>query len=94
MELKVRAVAGTLESSDIYVVIEPGVSGIELDLKSTVEDQYGDDIRKVVNETLNEMGIKDAKVILDDKGALDVVIKSRLQTAVMRAAQSKEFKWE
>ncbi|MDO5088213.1 MAG: citrate lyase acyl carrier protein [Leptotrichiaceae bacterium] len=94
MELKVRAVAGTLESSDIYVVIEPGVSGIELDLKSTVEDQYGDDIRKVVNETLNEMGIKDAKVILDDKGALDVVIKSRLQTAVMRAAQSKEFMWE
>lgn len=94
MELKVRAVAGTLESSDIYVVIEPGVSGIELELKSTVADQYGDDIKKVVSETLNEMGVKSAKITLDDKGALDVVIKSRLQTAVMRAAQSKEFKWE
>ncbi|RRD40686.1 citrate lyase acyl carrier protein [Leptotrichia sp. OH3620_COT-345] len=94
MELKVRAVAGTLESSDIYVVMEPGASGIELELKSTVADQYGDDIRKVVDETLNEMGVKAAKITLDDKGALDVVIKSRLQTAIMRAAQSKEFKWE
>ena len=52
-----------------------------------------DDIKKVIYETLNEMEVKNAKITIDDKGALDVVFKSRLQTAIMRSAKSKEFNW-
>lgn len=94
MELKVKAVAGTLESSDIYIVIEPSENGIELNLTSEVLDQYGDDIKRVINETLAEMNVKSAKITVEDKGALDVVIKSRLQTAVMRSAQSQNYEWK
>ena len=36
MEIKKTAVAGTLESSDCMVTVEPAEKGLELDLDSTV----------------------------------------------------------
>ena len=36
-----KACAGTLESSDVYVELEPSVSGIELNLESAVIEQFG-----------------------------------------------------
>ena len=41
MELKTTGVAGTLESSDVMVTLEPAPSGISLNLESTVVNQYG-----------------------------------------------------
>lgn len=94
MNIKTIAVAGTLESSDISVVIEPRASqGIILELKSIVEKQYGEQIEKVVMETLKEMGITSAIVKLNDKGALDCVIKARVQTAVLRASRVESYQW-
>lgn len=89
MEIKVKAVAGTLESSDIYVMIEPNSSGIELELESVVEGQYGDDVRRVIFDTLKELGVEKARLIVNDKGAIEPVIKSRIQTVVSRASQQK-----
>ena len=37
MELKVVASAGTLESSDIQIIIEPNEKGIIIELESTVK---------------------------------------------------------
>lgn len=88
-------VAGTLESSDITISFEPNEDkGIEIQLKSTVESQFGNQIRKVIREKLEELGIKDALVRANDKGALDCTIKARVTTAVSRASQSKSFPWE
>ncbi len=92
MEIKVKAVAGTLESSDMYVIIEPNATGIELEIESVVMGQYGDDIRRVILEALEELGVTSAKVLVNDKGAIEPVIKSRIQTVVTRAAQQK-FTW-
>ncbi|MGL5951180.1 MAG: citrate lyase acyl carrier protein [Cetobacterium sp.] len=92
MEIKVKAVAGTLESSDIYVIIEPNATGIELEIESVVMGQYGDDVRRVILEALEELGVNSAKVLVNDKGAIEPVIKSRIQTVVTRAAQQK-FTW-
>lgn len=92
MEIKVKAVAGTLESSDMYVIIEPNAKGIELEIESVVMGQYGDDVRKVILEALEELGVTSAKVLVNDKGAIEPVIKSRIQTVVTRAAQQK-FTW-
>ena len=39
-----KACAGTLESSDVYVELEPSVSGIELNLESAVIEQFGEAI--------------------------------------------------
>lgn len=93
MEIKKIANAGTLESSDIQIVIAPWESGIEIQLESAVMAQFGESIEEVIMETLKEMGVKAAKVNANDKGAIDSVIKSRVQTAVMRAAEEKNFKW-
>ncbi|MGL4672012.1 MAG: citrate lyase acyl carrier protein [Cetobacterium sp.] len=93
MEIKVKAVAGTLESSDVYVIIEPNSTGIELEIESVVMGQYGDDVKRVVLESLDELGVTSAKVLINDKGAIEPVIKSRIQTVVTRAAQQK-FTWK
>lgn len=93
MEIKVKAVAGTLESSDMYVIIEPNATGIELEIESVVMGQYGDDVRRVILESLEELGVTSAKVLVNDKGAIEPVIKSRIQTVVTRAVQQK-FTWK
>lgn len=94
MDIKTTAAAGTLESSDINIIIEPSDSnGISIDLTSPVEKQFGKQIKKVITETLMELGIDKANVNATDKGALDCVIKARVQAAAYRAAESKEYKW-
>ena len=86
MEIKKTAVAGTLESSDCMVTVEPAAKGIELELESSVIRQYGKQIRKVALETLKRLGVRKARVSIVDKGALDCTIKARVECAVMRAA--------
>lgn len=93
MKLKTVASAGTLESSDIQIIIEPSTAGIEITLESTVKAQFGEEIEAVIKETLNSLGIESAKVFANDKGAINPVIKSRVQTAVYRSAENKEYKW-
>lgn len=86
MELK-TAFAGTLESGDIIVEISPATSkGIDIQLKSTVSYQFGEQIKKVIKETLSELNITDACVNATDKGALDCTIKARTIAAACRAA--------
>ena len=80
-----RASAGTVESSDAYVEIEPsnGV-GVEIELESIVEAQFGEAIRTSIAEVLAENGIKNAHIRVVDRGALDCVIRARVETAVLR----------
>lgn len=87
MDIKKTAVAGTLESSDCMVTIEPAAKGIELELESSVIRQYGRQIRKVALETLKRLDVRKARVTIVDKGALDCTIKARVECAVMRAAE-------
>lgn len=96
MEIKKVSMAGTLESSDIQVRIEPKEEvGIEIELKSSVEKQFGKLIRNVIKETLEKLEVKSAKVIATDKGALDCTIKARVQCAAFRAAEIKgNYNWE
>ncbi|MBQ9833515.1 MAG: citrate lyase acyl carrier protein [Clostridia bacterium] len=86
MKLVKSAVAGTLESNDVFVEIEPA-ENIDIEIESIVFAQFGDDIRTSVEDVLNEMGVKGAKVALNDHGALDCVIRARLETAVLRASE-------
>ena len=84
MEIIQKAYAGTLESSDAYVEIEPGTQGIQLELNSVVSQQFGQSIRDLVQEVLTDLGVRDAKLFIADRGALDCVIRARVETAVMR----------
>jgi citrate lyase subunit gamma (acyl carrier protein) len=85
MEIK-DAFAGTLESGDIMVQLSPAQGeGLEINLNSTVEYQFGDQIRKVIAETLKGLGIENASVKAVDKGALDCTIRARVTAAAVRA---------
>ena len=87
MKIIKPSVAGTMESSDIMITLEPGSGGVEIDLKSQVEKQYGRQIREVIINTLSELAVKSAKVTAVDKGAMDCTIRARLKTAVRRATE-------
>ena len=85
MDIKKAAMAGTLESSDAQVTVEPGTDGIELSFESSVINQYGKQIKKVVLETLDRLDVTSGKVTVVDKGALDCTLKARVECAVYRS---------
>ena len=91
MEIHKPAVAGTLESSDCQVMVEPGDGSIDFSLESTVIHQYGNQIRKVVFGVLNRLGVRDVKISIVDRGALDCTIKARVECAVFRSAGQLEY---
>ena len=86
MDIKRCAAAGTMESSDAYVEIEPG-QGIVIQLESVVKEQFGDAILEVVQSVLLEQGVENAGVRIIDRGALDCVIRARVETAVLRGRE-------
>ena len=85
MEIKKVAMAGTLESSDAQIMVEPGEDKVELIIESSVIHQYGKQIRKVVMETLERLGVTTGIVKVVDKGALDCTLKARVECAVFRS---------
>jgi citrate lyase subunit gamma (acyl carrier protein) len=94
MKIINTAIAGTLESSDITVGVEPNPNNVvTLELKSSVGKQFGDQIRQVIMETLSSLNVKSAIVRVNDEGALDCVIRARVETAVLRAAGETHFNW-
>lgn len=62
MQIEKAAVAGTLESSDCMVTVEDGDGNIDLVLESTVIHQYGNQIRHVVLDTLENLGVQNVKI--------------------------------
>ena len=92
MNIITTGVAGTMESSDIIVTVEPKAGeGIELSLESDVMQQFGRQIERVIRETLAELDVKAAKVTAVDKGALDCTVAARTMAAVYRAAKSTDY---
>lgn len=80
--------SGTMESNDMYVMVMPNPQGgIELELESIVMKQFGEEIKRVIMDTLENLNVKDALLRVQDKGALNYTIKARVETAVMRAAE-------
>ena len=94
MKIENSAMAGTLESSDAQVTIEPG-EGIDLSIQSRVLNQYGRQIKATVLETLERLDVKNAKVTIVDKGALECTLKSRVECAVFRScgASASNIPW-
>ena len=86
-DVKKKASAGTLESSDVYVEIEPSEAGLVIDLQSVVQAQFGSAIEAAVREVLQENGVICANVKVMDRGALECVIRARVETAVLRSRE-------
>ena len=94
MEIKQAAMVGTLESSDIQISISPNPGGgLEIELQSVVKAQFGDAIVATITEVLEDFGIKDAIVEAVDRGALEWIIRSRMQAACCNATGT-QFDWK
>ncbi len=89
MNLKVKAQAGSFESSDVLIMIEPVESGSGriIELKSIVMQQFGDDLLAQIHADLDNFDVRDVRVIVNDKGALPPTVSARLETALKRSAQ-------
>jgi len=95
MEIQRTAIAGTLESSDAQITIEPFTEGLEISIESSVMNQYGRQIKATIIETLEHLDVTHAKVSVIDKGALACTLKSRLECAIFRSmnASKENIPW-
>ena len=85
--MKKIGVCGNEKDSDVIVTVDLGVKGIVIEIESKLKKMFGKLMEKAVKEVLAEMNIKDAKVTVQDFGALDFAIKARTRTAINRALQ-------
>ena len=76
MTIEKSAVAGTLESSDAQITVEPAQDGIQLEISSSVMNQYGRQIKATVLDTLERLEVTSGRVTVVDKGALDCTLKA------------------
>jgi len=86
MRIRTKATAGTMQSSDLMVVVEPAET-LTIDIESTVKKQYEHLIRARISATLTELDVAAGHIQVSDRGALDYAIAARIETAVRRAAQ-------
>jgi citrate lyase subunit gamma (acyl carrier protein) len=86
MQIKRKATAGTTQSSDLMVVVEPA-DGLAIEIESTVKKQFEHLIRARIEEPLARLGITAGRVTVTDRGALDYAIDARVEAALRRAAE-------
>ena len=87
--------AGTMESNDIMITVEPSdAGGVQVELTSSVYQQFGKQIIAVIRETAADYGVENALITAVDKGALDCTVRARVATALTRAAEWHDYTWE
>lgn len=89
MKISKVAKAGTLESNDVFVMVSPNEENtVDIKLESIVMKQFGDQILKVIKDTLKDLKVESISLKAQDKGALDYTIKARVETAIKRAMEA------
>ena len=72
--------------SDCRVVFVPrSADGIDIELQSKVAAYYGESILTQARQTLADLGVEHARLIIEDAGALPFVISARIEAAVRKA---------
>ena len=95
MKLITTGSAGTMESNDIMITVEPTAEGgVQVELTSNVYQQFGKQIIAVIRETAAGYGVENALITAVDKGALDCTVRARVAAALTRAAQCHDYTWE
>lgn len=81
-----KATAGFAKNGDALIEVEPG-EAMEILIHSTVEKQFGDRIREVLQNELERLEFESVRVQVDDYGALDFALTARLETALRRGME-------
>ncbi len=79
--------------SDCYVTLELTESGgLDIQPESKVKTLFGKDILNLAREVLEFFGITNARLIIEDSGALSFVLAARIEAAVKKLVSTdKEF---
>jgi citrate lyase subunit gamma (acyl carrier protein) len=86
MDIIKPSTAGTMQSSDLVVRVEPA-DGLDIRIESTVKKQFEHLIRERIEAVLARHAVTRGIVTVSDRGALDYAIEARVETALQRAAQ-------
>ena len=84
MKIVKKGQAGTMQSSDLMVVVEPA-DRLIVDIESTVKKQFEHLIRARLEQVLLKFEVNEGRISVSDRGALDYAIEARLEAALMRA---------
>ena len=84
MQIERKGQAGTMQSSDLMVTVEPADT-LNIEIESTVKKQFEHLIRARLEQTLARHGVTSGKINISDRGALDYAIEARLEAALQRA---------
>jgi citrate lyase subunit gamma (acyl carrier protein) len=86
-EIYREAKAGLDDRGDVVVSLSPAEkgTGVQLEIESRVMSMFGEQIRASVLDVIDNYELTDLKVRVQDRGALDYVIRARLITAIERA---------
>ena len=87
MDITAKSAAGTMQSSDLMVHVEPA-DHLEIQIESTVKKQFEHLIRERIEAVLRKHAVTRALVRVSDRGALDYAIEARVETALHRAAEA------
>ncbi|MEA4914971.1 MAG: citrate lyase acyl carrier protein [Christensenella sp.] len=94
MKITTPASAGTMESGDIFIEIEPAQQqAVDVVLKSSVANEFGKQIVSTIRQAIEEFGLESAVINAVDKGALDCTIRARVFAACQRATGAESFDW-
>ena len=84
-KIKRRASVGNAkQNADCVIEIKPRSKGIKINLNSLVKNQYGDAIRSAVKSELKKQDIASAEVTITDRGAIDPVLRARMECVIKR----------
>ena len=87
MSIVKKAQAGTMQSSDLMVFVEPADS-LTLEIESTVLKQFGHLIKAKVEQVLAASGVTKGSLRISDRGARDYAIEARVKAALARGAEA------
>ncbi|OQY24012.1 MAG: citrate lyase acyl carrier protein [Desulfobacteraceae bacterium 4572_35.2] len=86
MEIQSKARAGTMQSSDVVVFVEPA-DQLTIEIESTVLKQFEHLIRQRIEQQLATLEVTRGLIRVSDRGALDYAIDARIETAVRRSME-------
>lgn len=84
-KIRRRATVGNAkQNADCVIEIKPRSKGIKINLQSLVKNQYGDQITKAVKSELKKQDVEACEVTIVDRGAIDPVLRARLECVIKR----------
>ena len=82
--------AGTLESMDCLVTVSDCPGEVKVSISGSGACRFRSSMEAAVRETLERLGVRDVSVDLQDNGAIDLIIRARVEAALRKRLEGGE----